>query len=60
MHFKRTWGGLGLITDRANPRSLLPNFAHATLQVTHEVISDLEASKYQMVEWRSVLPDCLK
>lgn len=24
------------------------------MQVTHEVISDLEASKYQMVEWRSV------
>lgn len=25
------------------------------MQVTREVISDLAASKYQMVEWRSVL-----
>lgn len=30
------------------------------MQVTREVISDLAASKYQMVEWRSVLDARLK
>lgn len=30
--------------------------ANVIYQVTKEVISDLEASKYQMVEWRSVIP----